>query len=409
MPDASEEPEVYDFFVRKVDARDGLDATEAAAAYENEIVPEDGDGLPIDFRAAVDGTLWVAVLAEGKLDVAERRKQLAQSPDGPMILNLGLIPDQEAPSAADVAPCPGASSDPEVSSVAWQISTGRLDGERPIYAPLRLQGDSTVGLSREGVVRLQLPRRLDEMGVFPLDDPNRGGTGDLPPQLDDESEARILFWLRAFRLDGDRFGKVRNVGANATQVCQWRKARTEFLGTGSGQPDQIFHLIHAPVVAGSLVLEVEEPEGWRRWDGVDSFHASGPEDRHYVLDEADGEVRFGSGLQGYAPQIGQRLRAREYRYGGGARGNVPPAPSTSCPGSPRSRAGTPWRHTPATTPKRPRRPSIASPTNCAAAIARSRKATSASWPSRPPAPRSPAPSACPASTPRPRTARPPVW
>src|SRR5581483_9307999 len=42
----------------------------------------------------------------------------------------------------------------------------------------------------------------------------------------------------------------------------------------------------------------------------------------YVLDPEAGTIRFGNGVNGKAPQIGQRIRAKEYRYGGGADGNV---------------------------------------------------------------------------------------
>jgi len=41
-----------------------------------------------------------------------------------------------------------------------------------------------------------------------------------------------------------------------------------------------------------------------------------------VLDPEAGTVRFGNGEQGRPPQIGERIRAKSYRYGGGASGNV---------------------------------------------------------------------------------------
>jgi predicted phage baseplate assembly protein len=69
---------------------------------------------------------------------------------------------------------------------------------------------------------------------------------------------------------------------------------------------------------------VEEVGGWQRWTSVDGFYASGPDARHYVVDLEAGDVLFGNGIQGLAPQLGQRIRAVEYRFGGGAEGNVPP-------------------------------------------------------------------------------------
>ncbi|MCC6234191.1 MAG: putative baseplate assembly protein, partial [Verrucomicrobiales bacterium] len=73
---------------------------------------------------------------------------------------------------------------------------------------------------------------------------------------------------------------------------------------------------------GSLELEVEEAGVWMTWKEVDGFHASGAEDRHFMVDLEAGRVRFGNGLRGHAPQIGQRIRALRYQYGGGTAGNV---------------------------------------------------------------------------------------
>jgi predicted phage baseplate assembly protein len=70
-------------------------------------------------------------------------------------------------------------------------------------------------------------------------------------------------------------------------------------------------------------LQVEGPEGWRDWTEVDEFHASTESDFHFVVDPVRGEIRFGDGLRGMAPQIGQRIRVKSYRYGGGEVGNVP--------------------------------------------------------------------------------------
>jgi predicted phage baseplate assembly protein len=72
-------------------------------------------------------------------------------------------------------------------------------------------------------------------------------------------------------------------------------------------------------VADSLVLEVEDFEGWQPWYEVDGFHTSHDDDAHYMLDRVTGTVTFGIKN---VPQIGQRIRARSYQYGGGRDGNV---------------------------------------------------------------------------------------
>ena len=326
LPDEESEPEVFEFFRKAVDALDGLAPDEEPVAYEPVRVPPEADGEPVDFDLAVDGALWVAVTAaEGSdaLEVAALRQGLIEHPKGPLHLNLGFVPDPVVPTAAEIDPCPGEGLAPSGPPVDWQISTGRTSpaGE-PVYRTLSLARDTTGGLRRQGVVRLELPRELNDADVFPLDDPDTAGTGALPPRLAEEEEALVLFWVRAYRRDGSRFGRVLWVGANATEALQQRRARLEFLGTGTAQPDQRARLIHRPVEPGSLVLEVEGVEGWQPWTEVDGFHASGPEDRHFVLDPEAGEVRFGNTVSGAAPQIGQRIRARGYLWGGGSAGNV---------------------------------------------------------------------------------------
>jgi hypothetical protein len=319
----------------------GLDSEDEAAAYKSELVPTESPGIPVDFDKAVDAMLWVAVLAEDAEGVVYVREQLAEHKDAPLLLNIGFVPEIRLDSEEEISPpgfterfrCPGEGATRDTNPVQWSISTGVIEDKTPEYRSLSIEHDTTEGLTREGVVRLRLPRDFAAMGDFIIENPDMVGAGDLPPRLDDEeTEERVIFWLRAFKLDltdnrGKKrlrsgFGKVLYVGANAAQLVQTRQARAEFLGTGTGQPHQEFSLIHKNAISGSLALEVEEAEGWRAWKETDGFHASRESDRHFVLDAEAGKVKFGNGLQGYTPQIGQRIRVNSYRYGGGSKGNV---------------------------------------------------------------------------------------
>lgn len=62
---------------------------------------------------------------------------------------------------------------------------------------------------------------------------------------------------------------------------------------------------------------------WRTWERVDSFHQSGPDDLHYVVDPKAGVVYFGNGLNGRVPTPEQKIRARFYRVTRGEQGNLP--------------------------------------------------------------------------------------
>ena len=312
--------EELEFATRAWDARrrtPGAGANEAPEYYATEVLGEDPaapGATALDLSTSVDGMLWIAVLGD-----PAAKDALADA-----ILNVGYVPDEEVPTMAEVDPCPGIPAQDNRQSIVWQASTQIVEGATPRYVTLGPVGDTTNGLTRAGVVRLALPHDPNDLDFFRLDDPDAAGTGDLPPEIDAKLEAKLLFWLRAFRVDGGKFGRLLWIGANAAEVEQVQVASPEFLGTGTGGATQTARLVNTPVIPGTIALEVEEPTGWTRWDEVDDFAASNDGDRHYVLDLEAGEVQFGDGVRGLAPQIGQRLRATTYRYGGGVTGNLPP-------------------------------------------------------------------------------------
>ncbi len=377
-PKESDDPEVYAWYRNSIDALGGL-AEGQDVCFENRIVPGEGNGESVDFAKSVDGMIWIAVFNESKLDVDKMREALAGKKDTPIFLNIGFVPDPFLSDGEKPASCPGCCGSDAASggvgrilwadgervtgvtgtapAVDWEISRVRREGEvdndpaaPPVFKTLKVVGDTTGGLTKEGVVRLSLPVDVDDMGPYAPDDEALAGTGDLPPALE-EGEDKLLFWLRAFHhgTDGSagalgvpdggegsvisRFGKIRLITANAVAATQQKKARPFFLGTGNGQPNQEYALAHTPVVAGSLVLEVEEDtDSWTMWEEVDGFHGSHEGSRHYTLDRESGTVRFGNGLSGLPPRLGWRIRSVSYRYGGGAKGNVPAKAIGKLPG-----------------------------------------------------------------------------
>src|SRR6185369_4758971 len=187
--------------------------------YENKIV--DLTAPPVDFGKTVDRMLWIAVLLkEPPKDEAafkEAKKNFAGA-----LLNLGFVLDPIFETIHQVDPCLGVGFAPKTRPVEWRISRGGeiKDRARPQYNGLTNEGDTTRGLGQDGVIRLRLPKDPDEFGKFEVDDPDKLGTGDLPPALDEETEKKVLCWLCAFRSDNTSFGKVLFVGANASEVSQ---------------------------------------------------------------------------------------------------------------------------------------------------------------------------------------------
>ncbi len=111
----------------------------------------------------------------------------------------------------------------------------------------------------------------------------------------------------------------------------------ELLGTSEGIPGAAYPLPRRPVLAPEEgeVVEVRElgSDEWVPWQQVDSFEHSGRSDRHFQLDTARGEIRFGPAIRqpdggwrryGAVPPGGAMLRMSSYRHGGGSAGNVAP-------------------------------------------------------------------------------------
>jgi hypothetical protein len=344
-PDPRADPEAFDFSQAATDAL-GIDLGEAAF-YRTDRLPDDptkpGAGA-VDFGASVDRVLWLAVV--GTPDDATELKLLQRFTEGQLSLNVGFVPDEEV-RQDDIPlldPCPGEAGaigrfnacTPSVQDdlgpvpeLVWEISTGELEpaAGKPRYRVLQVAADTTRGLTQQGVVRLTLPGDATRIGDFPLPDPDLVGTGDRPPALDglDPTKEEVRFWIRAYHRDPSHaFGRVLWMGANATEVKQQRRAVAELLGTGTGQAGQVYRLKNRPVLEGTLVVEVEDATGsrWVRWHEVEGFEACGEDDHAYAVDLESGLVRFGNGVQGFAPQLGQRIRATEYRHGGDDAGNV---------------------------------------------------------------------------------------
>ena len=244
------------------------------------------------FGAAVDdNALMLGFDFAGEFPAVELDLAVTAATDGaaPRVLQCGLPDAASFPSA----------------HIKWECWDGAL------WRSLTLLNDGTFGFTRSGHVTLRTPAKTLVKSGIPAGSPPR-------------------FWIRA-RLENSQYERPPRLLAIRTSTVAARQAETigdEVLGGSDGSPNQVFRLSAAPVLAGSLRLEVDEGEGFEPWRSVDDLFGSGPGSHDYVLNRTTGEVRFGDGINGAIPVANAanpdaNVVAREYRFGGGKLGNVP--------------------------------------------------------------------------------------
>jgi hypothetical protein len=189
-----------------------------------------------------------------------------------------------------------------------------------------------------------------------------------------------LYWLRARLKEDGPPGEptINGIYPNAVWALQNQTIVNEPIGASTGQPDQVFAFRQIPVLEGEIVIvresagaraEVEwriialdvfegdqtelaklealvEADGpqtslqqgdvtltrdktktvtevWVRWYGQPDLFLSGPKDRDYVVERANGKLHFGDGINGAIAPMGAAINAQLYQSGGGLAGNVP--------------------------------------------------------------------------------------
>ncbi|MGI8683981.1 MAG: putative baseplate assembly protein [Acidimicrobiales bacterium] len=214
--------------------------------------------------------------------------------------------------------CPvgGVGVDPRDPPLVWEA----LCGDR--WERCDHDGDTTGGLNRAGEVVVHLPRSHSAAIV------GRQRAGWLRCRVTEPVEGQPFYSAspQILSLEVDTVGGTAGAVNAAVQ-------RDEVLGTSEGIPDQRFSVLHRPVVPGEqpVVVETGSDDGWIEWTLVDHFGASGPQDRHVLLDATVGEISFGPAVRledgtvqyhGARPPKGALVRVPAYWTGGGAAGNV---------------------------------------------------------------------------------------
>lgn len=210
----------------------------------------------------------------------------------------------------------GIGVDPLDPPIVWEAWSGEAWLVLPVYL------DTTGGLNRDGQIVLLLPRAMAALTL--------GGSR--------------AFWVRArlvaARPEQPTYQATPRISAlqvdtlGGTVVAEHASVTgPEVLGRSDGTPGQSFVLGQRPVLPRRddervRVVTVDRSDLWTE---VPDFTGSGPDDRHYMLDDASGTVTFGPAVRyadgtirqhGAIPPDGAEIVVDRYRHGGGAAGNV---------------------------------------------------------------------------------------
>jgi predicted phage baseplate assembly protein len=205
---------------------------------------------------------------------------------------------------------------PDYPPLGWDAWTGSD------WEPCLVSSDSTLALNAAGRVIVHVPPGHEASIIEGV----RAGwlrarVIEVPEDYPKYTSSPIITSLAASTVGG-------TVDAIHAEIIA-----VEPLGESDGVPGQVFAVEQHPILAGagSPVLEVASDNGWQAWEAVEHFAASGPDDRHFVLDAVTGSVRFGPATRepdgslrqyGAVPERGQAIRMRGHAVGGGKHGNV---------------------------------------------------------------------------------------
>ena len=298
--------------------------------------PSPGAPLPVvdldDDTPEGDQSLWLALLARPGDKPEEARAVL-----GDTTLSLVVVPSLK--DADRVLPPQGESDGSRQGRLRFSVP--RPESDTPRYRPVEARTEQNL-LVEPGVAHLTLPS-ADTLGTWTDLEPTEAGTGAYPPPLEDTNvQDRLITWIRiqpeaaAGTSKSSLPSSFSHVGVNGAHVEQRARVQNEFLGKGTGDPDQTVQLTNTPVLPESLEVTV----GGEPWTEIDDLAAAPPEvpkenprrapgqrtssngdPRVYTLDRTSGTIAFGDGLRGMRPRSGAVIQAR-YDYGGGTEGVV---------------------------------------------------------------------------------------
>ncbi len=157
------------------------------------------------------------------------------------------------------------------------------------------------------------------------------------------------YWLAGTLESGEELPMILGIYPNTVWAGQGETVKDEVLGSSGGDKGQVYAFLHKPVISsevwvreGTFITESERSDmisqglsvqdvtdhsgkvidAWVRWKMVEDLYSSGPTERHYLLDQANGHVTFGNGTNGMIPPVGTENIKATYKWGGGTQGNL---------------------------------------------------------------------------------------
>jgi predicted phage baseplate assembly protein len=202
----------------------------------------------------------------------------------------------------------------------WVWEYYATSGTTGAWQNVALLAEETAALYRSGHVRFRFPGTPLQTALF---------AGRTEPELAD-FVALTGTWVRARLLAAtyETAPRIASIAPNCAPASQAQTVTGEIVGGSFGTPNQTFPLAHAPVLAGTLELTVDEglAGGAETWTQVTDFYGSSGDATVYALDEASGTIAFGDNHFGAIPLANatnqNNIVAARYRYGGGSAGNV---------------------------------------------------------------------------------------
>jgi len=186
------------------------------------------------------------------------------------------------------------------------------------FQPVEIINDDTRDLQQAGILEIKTPRQW---------------LAARPKKLEGDD---ALYWLRLRVVFGnyEKSPTLSFIHLNMVAVIAAHTVRNEVLEHVAGGQGRIMRISQAPVVEGTLQLEIDDgvidadpftsggsqnSENTTQWQQVQDLSTAGPDDRVYTLNNSTGEVTFGDGVNGAAVPSGFRnVRAISYQVASGA-------------------------------------------------------------------------------------------